>query len=265
MKQSKANRRILFILGMAGLVAIAGLMGRLGPVSWVYDHTAAPIGRSLAAVGTNMSATLSNISQVKNLAAQNQALEAQNAQLRQRLAGDAEAARDNALLRAQLGLEVAGTPAQVLAEVVAFQPDAYRQFITINKGSQSGLRVGQAAMNQGVLIGLVSSISATTAKIMLVTDPDFRLVSKDQDTNATGLLVGQLGGGLELTEIGQTDAVRPGDTVTTSGLGGVVPAGLYIGQVQSVDTKVNVVFQSAELVTSLQPNQLRFISVVTGS
>ena len=114
------------------------------------------------------------------------------------------------------------------------------------------------------MIGTISDVQPTTSKIMLVTDPEFKLTAKDQDTGATGIVRGQLGSGLILDKIGQTDSVKPGDTVTTSGLGGLVPAGILIGQVESVNSRANVVFQVAQVETSLKVTSLRFAYVVLG-
>ncbi|HSX02075.1 MAG TPA: rod shape-determining protein MreC [Candidatus Saccharimonadia bacterium] len=262
MNRSKANRRIYLAVGIGGALAVAGLLGWLGPLRWVYDHTVVPVSSGLATAGSTASEAMSNLGQIRQLAADNQRLQRENADLRQRLAADAETRRDNDLLRNQLGLEVAGTPQQVAAEVVAFQPDSYRQFVTINKGSSSGLKPGMAAMSQGVLVGTLSDVQAGTAKIMLVADPEFKLAAKDQDTNALGILQGQLGNGLIMDKIGQTDTVKPGDTITTSGLGGLVPAGLFIGQVQAVNAPENEIFQSAQISSPLQINHLRFVFVV---
>jgi rod shape-determining protein MreC len=259
---SKANRRIVTAVGLGGVLVVAGLLGWLGPLRWVYDHTAVPAVRSLAGGGSATSEALGNLTHVQDLARDNKRLEQENADLRQRLAADAEIRRDNELLRGQLGLEVAGTPTQTAAEVVAFQPDSYRQFITINKGSKAGLKPGLAAMSEGVLVGLLTDVQADTAKIILVTDPEFKLAAKDQDTNTLGIIHGQLGSGLVMDKIGQTDSVKPGDTVTSSGLGGQVPAGLFIGQIQSVDSRDNVIFQSAQVSTPLKANRLRFVFVV---
>jgi rod shape-determining protein MreC len=259
---TKANRRIMTAVGLGGLLVVAGFLGWLGPLRWVYDHAAGPAIRNMASAGSATSEALGNIAHVQDLARDNKRLEQENADLRQRLAADAEIRRDNDLLRAQLGLEVAGSPAQTAAEVVAFQPDSYRQFITINKGSKAGLKSGLAAMSEGVLVGLLTDVQADTAKIMLVTDPEFKLAAKDQDTNTLGIIHGQLGSGLVMDKIGQTDIVKPGDTVTTSGLGGQVPAGLFIGQIQAVDTRNNVIFQSAQVSTPLKANRLRFVFVV---
>jgi len=260
----RVNRRIFLAVGVGALLVIAGVAGRIGPIEWVYDHTLVPVGSGLTNLGLNTAAAVTNLSKVRNLAAQNAQLESQNAQLRQNLAADDETRRDNDLLRRELGLQVAGAPQEVATEVVAFQPDSYRQFVTIDKGSRAGIQTGMAVLSQGVLIGTIANTSSTTSRIMLITDPDFRLTAEDENTGATGVINGQLGSGLLFNEIDQTAVVKPGDTVTTSGLGGLVPAGLYVGQIESVDGRGNVVFQNAQVETTFQLDQLRFAFVVTG-
>jgi rod shape-determining protein MreC len=264
MNLERTNRRILVLVAGGAALVLLGVVGRLGPLRWVYDHTLAPAGGGLAAVGGAAGEAISNLGRVKDLAGDNAKLERENADLRQRLAADAETRRDNDELRRELGLQVAGGPRQVAAQVVAYQPDSYRQFVTINKGSNAGIQQGMGVLSEGVLVGTIEEVRPTTARIMLVTDPEFKLAAKDQDTGATGIVQGLLGSGLALTKIGQTDTVKPGDSVSSSGLGGVVPAGLLIGQVESVDTRANVVFQSAQVATSLRVSRLKFVFVVMG-
>ena len=261
----KANRRIVIVVILGAVLVTAGSVGKLGPARWVYAHTLLPVASGLTALGSNTGAAIANLGNIRNLAQQNSQLELENAQLRQRLAQDDQTRTDNELLRKQLGLDVASAPKQVATEVVAFQPDSYRQFVTINKGTSSGIQPGMAVLSQGILVGTIQDAQASTSRIMLVTDPEFKLTAEDQETGAVGIIAGQLGSGLELDDIGQTDSVKPGDTVTTSGLGGLVPAGLLVGQIQSVDSKNNVVFQTASVSSSLNLNQLRFAFVVTGS
>jgi rod shape-determining protein MreC len=259
-----ANRRILVAVVIGAVLMMAGLLGQLGPARWLYDHTLAPVAHAMSDFGSNAGEAVSNMGRVRNLARDNARLEQENAGLRQRLAADAETRSDNELLRNQLGLVAAGAPRQVAAEVISFQPDSYRQFVTINKGAKADIKPGMAVMSEGVLIGTINDVQPTTARIILVTDPEFKLTAKDQASNATGVIRGQLGSGLVLDKIGQTDMVKPGDTVTTSGLGGLVPAGLFIGRVESVDTRANVVFQSAQVGTTLKASRLRFAYVVLG-
>lgn len=264
MNRSKANRRILIVVIVGAVLVVLGVLGQLGPLRWVFDQTVMPAAAGLSALGSSTGEAIGNLGRVKDLARENVRLERENADLRQRLAADAETRRDNELLRRQLGLEVAVATRQVAAEVTAFQPDSYRQFVTINKGSSAGLKGGMAVVSEGILIGTIADVEQSTARIMLVTDPEFKLTAKDQDTGATGIVRGRLGSGLIMDKIGQTDTVRPGDTVTTDGLSGVVPAGLLIGQVESVDTRANVVFQAAAVTTNLKTSRLRFVYVVAG-
>jgi len=264
MNRRSLNRRIFLIVAAGALMVIIGLTSAKGPLDWLYEVTLAPVSRSLAGSGSGISATMADIGRVSRLARDNAELARENARLRQRLAADTETRRDNELLRQQLGLEAAGTTPQVAAEVVAFQPDSYRQFITINKGLVDGIKVGQAVLSEGVLAGTIASASAHSAKIILVVDPEFKLAAKIQGNDAAdGIIQGQLGGGLVMQKIDQTKQVKPGDTVTTSGLGGQVQAGLLIGQVQSVNNHNNVIFQSAQISTPLEPSRLRFVFVVT--
>jgi rod shape-determining protein MreC len=264
MNRSKANRRIIIVVGLSALLVLSGVMGQLGPLRWLVDHTVGPVAKGLSAVGMTAGEALSNLTRVRELARENSRLEKENASLRQRLAADAETRSDNVQLRKQLGLAVAGNLRQVAAEVVTFAPDSYRQFVTINKGSKAGVAPGMGVTSEGVLIGTIVDAQPTTARIMLVTDPEFKLAAKDQDTGAMGILRGLIGKGLVLDEIGQTDTIRPGDSVTSAGLGGQIPAGLLIGKVQSVNTRANVVFQSAQVETEFRVGNLRFVYVVLG-
>ncbi len=265
MNRSIANRRIIIIVVIAAAITSFGVLGKLGPLRWVYDNTVIPVSRGLALAGSSTGEAFSNLANVHNLSRDLAVAQQENADLKQRLAADAETRRDNEILRRQLGLNVAGDLARIGAEVVAFQPDSYRQFVTINKGLDDGIKKGQGVMSEGALIGIISDAQASTAKVALVTDPEFRLTAKDQDGNATGVVSGQLGSGLIMEKIGQTDVIKPGDTITSAGLGGGVPAGLLIGQVQSVNTTDNAIFQSARLVTPLKINRLRFVFVVPGA
>ncbi len=264
MNRSKANRRIIIVVAVGALLVALGVSGRLGPVRWLFDHTVVPVASGLSAAGSTAGEAISNLSRISSLAKDNSRLQNENADLRQRLASDAETRHDNELLREQLGLQVAGAPKQVAAEVVLFAPDSYRQFVTINRGSSSGIAPGMAVTSRGVLIGTIADVQKDTSRITLVTDPEFKLAAKDQDTGATGILRGQVGNGLELDEIGQTDTVKPGDSVTTAGLGGQITPGLLIGKLQSVNTRSNVVFQSAQVETEFRVAGLRFVFVVTG-
>src|SRR3954471_5310360 len=105
MNRSRANRRIVIVVALGALVVVGGVLGRLGPIRWVFDRTVAPLASGLSEVGVNAGEALSNFTRVSGLARENPRLARENADLRQRLAADAETRSDNELLRKQLGLE----------------------------------------------------------------------------------------------------------------------------------------------------------------
>jgi rod shape-determining protein MreC len=65
-----------------------------------------------------------------------------------------------------------------------------------------------------------------------------------------------------MDKIPQDQAMTPGDTIITSGLGGDIPKGLIVGTVQSVNRSDNEVFQTAQLASPVKFNKLELVFVV---
>src|ERR1700683_2624533 len=130
-RRQEASRKVLLVVAVGAVLVVLGSLTALGPVRWLYDHTALPMASWLTGIGEGAGGFFSDLTQVRNLARQNAQLEQQNATLRQQLAADDETRRDNEILRKQLGLDVAGGPPGGGGEVIALHPDSYRQFLTI--------------------------------------------------------------------------------------------------------------------------------------
>jgi rod shape-determining protein MreC len=140
------------------------------------------------------------------------------------------------------------------AEVVAYSSDPYSKVITVNVGSRDGVKQDMAVISIDGLVGRVMSTSDFTSNVQLLTAVDsvnatdsasdkavtsaptkgisatvkgkesdsFGVISYDPDT---GLLV--------MSKISPSDPIAKGDTIITSGIGGVFPKGIVIGTVQS--------------------------------
>jgi rod shape-determining protein MreC len=218
----------------------------------------------LSSAGNAVAEWFSVIGDAGQLGAQNQQLRDQVAALQQQLSQDTEIQAQNSLLRQQLGVGQVQPDRLVAAEVIAYQPDNFRQFITIARGSRDGVQDGMAVVEQGDLVGTVQSVSATTAKVFLVIDPNFSVAALDQNQpdRPSGIVHGQIGNGLEMDDIAQNETISPGDTIVTSGLGSDVEAGLIIGQVQATSKQDNGVFQSAQVTSNVQFNKLEIVYVV---
>jgi rod shape-determining protein MreC len=248
----------------AVVTVIIGALGWLWPVQAAAGFIAKPFGGWFGGFGGSVGGAWQVVTSAGNLARENQQLRSDNAALRQRLSEDAELRAQNEELRQQLGVGAVRPDTLIAAEVIGYQPDNFRQFITIGRGSSDGIKSGMAVVSQGALVGTIQDVTPTTAKVFLVIDPNFRVAAIDQNApnRPTGTIHGQIGNGLIMDKIAQTDTITPGDTIVTSGTGSEIPKGLIIGRVQTVDKKDNGVFQVAQVTSDITFNRLEIVYVV---
>lgn len=265
MKRGLSVQRKILGLMVVGLALVAmGVMGWLQPVQNLLGAVGGPFAGGLSRVGADTASWMGAATSIGDLAKENQQLRSEVADLRQRLSQETEIRAQNEELRKQLNVGSVRPENLIAAEVIGYQPDNFRQFLTIGRGSRDGIQEGQAVVSQGALVGTIQDVTATTAKVFLVIDPTFRVTALDQDApnRPTGTVYGQIGGGLVMDKIAQTETVLPGDTVVTAGTGSGIPKGLIVGRVQTVERRDNGVFQVAQVTSSVAFNRLEVVYAV---
>lgn len=261
MKRRGAKKVLAMVIG-AGLLAWIGSGKGLKPLAATANALSNPFVSAFTDTGRSIGNFFATVGSIKDLSARNVQLEREIARLKELLAQDAELRAENARLTKQLGFSRPDDAKLVPAQVTAYQPDNFRQFITIAGGSRQGIKTGQAVVADGVLVGSVVEVMPDSAKVFLVSDPNFRVNGLVQESRATGTVHGQIGSGLIMEKIAQSDQIKPGDTILTSGLGGELPKGIIIGRVESVNQKDNAVFQTALINTGLNLQRLELVFVV---
>ncbi|WP_042345591.1 rod shape-determining protein MreC [Bacillus massiliigorillae] len=146
------------------------------------------------------------------------------------------------------------TPIQ--ATVIGRNPDRWQEIVVINKGKLHGVEKNMAVMTAKGLIGKVKSTNqfSSTVQILSTTDPKNRIsasiLGKDGKpiygivkgyNQEKGMLLMEL----KLTKEGSKEKVAKNTQVVTSGLGGVFPKGLPIGEVEKVEIDQNGLTQTA--------------------
>ena len=257
MKRRRGGAKLLVILTIGLLLVLARQQGWLKPLGGLVNAISAPAAGLLTGAGRSVGRWLPG-----NATGENEQLRRQLGELRQEVVRLKEMEAQNKQLRQQLRFAEEVEANLLPAEVVSYQPDNYRQFLTIRRGNNDGIKVGQAVVAEGFLIGRISEVLPGSAKVFLIINPDFRVNGIAQETRAGGTVRGQLGSGLTMDKIPQGEAVKPGDNVVTSGLGGQFPKGLLIGQVEAVDQSENAIFQTAQLATGVKFNKLELVFVV---
>ena len=119
----------------------------------------------------------------------------------------------------------------VTGVVLADSGSPFRQSVLLNVGARDGIRDGWATTDGLGLVGRISGVGRTTARVILLTDPASRLPVTIQPTGQRGILSGDNSAFPPVEFVEEADKIRPGDRVISSGDGGVFPAGLLVGQV----------------------------------
>jgi rod shape-determining protein MreC len=171
----------------------------------------------------------------------------ENVQLRQLLTQNQAARQENVRLRELLDYRAPasypGDFGQVAAAVIAPQPSQFEQNIVISAGSSDGIAVNDPAVDGDGLVGLVTQVTARTAKVVLLTDQTSAVsaIDVDPESGASGLIQpGRAGSdSLNLNRVSKEDEVAVGDRIVTAGsqsgrLASLFPRGIPIGKVTFV-------------------------------
>ena len=141
----------------------------------------------------------------------------------------------------------------ILAAKVIYR-DHSRLFDTalIDRGSSDGVETDMPVVDSGGLVGRVVAVRAEVSRIVLVTSPDCAVGVRDQRSRELGIVRGSElvrwwadGNGendtvasapdlLELSYLSPSAEIRTNDTLVTSGLSGITPPGIRVGEVQSI-------------------------------
>lgn len=168
----------------------------------------------------------------ESLLAENERLQAAERELSLRTMRYEALEQENARLR---GLSEALPPLisrSLLADVVNADLGRLRQRLIIDKGDAAGLYRSQAVVDPAGLAGQLVRVGPWSAEVMLITDPEAAVPVEVVRSGVRSIAVG-MGSAeeLQMPYLPVTADVKPGDVVVTSGLGGIFPAGIPVGEV----------------------------------
>jgi rod shape-determining protein MreC len=229
-----------------------------------------PLQGAMAGVASTVGSVVESIREIDRLRQDNRDLQArldelaaENARLR---ALQPENDQLTALLQVRTGFAYHTIAATVIARE---RPDVAR-VVTIDRGSDNGLAMGDVVVGPGgALAGRITGLAPNSSHVTLINDPSATVTGMVQSNRATGDVAGQLGGVLVMTNIDSTERVNIGDEVVTAGivLGGGVrspyPKGLPIGQVFDVQRDANAVVQTAYLAPAVDLSKAEYLLVIT--
>jgi len=180
-----------------------------------------------------------------DLLAENQQLHSQAAQWQIDRQALQQLRAENAHLRILLKLSNQTQFSSHAAEIIGLNRDPYRDLLTINRGTSAGIKPGSAVVDEHGLLGQVTETWPLTSQVTLITDKNQSVAVQIQRTGEHAVMFGT-GDAAELRYLPHSTDIRPGDTLITSGLDGVLPAGINVARVVRVDNRSTSAFDQID-------------------
>jgi rod shape-determining protein MreC len=190
----------------------------------------------LASAGQQLPADLADsVLPRRELLRQIDVLRRENQQLRSQAVQSAAIARENDQLRALFNWQKQVPWKLKLANVILRDPANWWRTVQIDLGARDGLTNDLPVITSAGLVGRISSVSYTKSQVVLIGDQNCRVsATVENAARDMGVIIasGPVDTSLvELTYLASSANLKPGQSVVTSGLGGVFPRGIPIGQV----------------------------------
>jgi len=275
------TRRSIVIASVALLLAIIAIVSvnafnSVGPVTGVANVITMPV-RALASTLANAFETIISANfRYEELVARNEELLKRISQLEQDSRQVAELVEENERLRELLIFrERHAGYTDEMATLMSWNSDNWTSSFIINRGYlNSDIERGfGVATEYGLLIGQIAEVSATTSTVITVLDTKFSAAGfvgrsdavDDEDGSVTvrGDFAYMHNGLLLIDYIDESINVIPGDSVTTSGGGGVFPIGLTIGEVVDVNTHASGIGRYATVRPMFDIDSISTVFIIT--
>ena len=168
----------------------------------------------------------------------------------------------NQRLRDLLNFKETTTTQVLAAEVISADPSSWFKSVIIDKGSIDSVERGLPVVIPQGIAGQVVDVSSRYAKVMLIIDRNSSVDALVQRTRARGIIKGEATGECLFKYVLRKDDVRVGDKIVASGLDGVFPKGLPIGDVKKVVRRNSGVFQEVRIVPYIDFEKLEEVLVI---
>jgi len=199
----------------------------------------AEVQRATTSVVTGVQDGWNNYFALQQIRRENQQLTREVTEMRVALQQERALANQTRVLQQLLNLRTTlplSTTAGSVTEstVIGGGPSPAFRTITIDKGSHDGIRQDMAVIAPAGVVGRVVMPSGRAAKVQLLIDSNAAAGAMVERTRAQGVVVGTGTERLLMDYVPSSADLKPGDQVVTSGIDGIYPKGLVIGQIESV-------------------------------
>ncbi|CAN5854779.1 hypothetical protein BH23CHL8_BH23CHL8_03710 [soil metagenome] len=273
LRERAARRRaVAFALLVAACLMLLAV-GRSAPAQEFrrgMNFALAPVQDVLANATRSLTSVLGAVTEIDQLRRENLGLSARVDELDDEVAQLQAVREENARLARLLHTQRTLDRETVAAQVIARQVSQFERGITLDRGIEAGIEIGDAVLSDGgALAGSVVEVGQGYASVRLLNDTRTLVIGRDATTRATGEVIGRLSAPLAMANIPVTDTLAVGDQVVTAGLSvgrrfrSSYPPGLLIGRIVDVQQEPGSIVQTALIEVAAELDSLETVLVVT--
>ena len=203
---------------------------------------------------------------IKKLKEENNKLKERNSELEKSVRELENIKTENETLKEYVGLtEKYGEYKTIPGYVINKDISNYSKTIVINVGSKDGIKKNMPVIGDKGLVGHVVSITDTTAKVQTIIDTASSVSCSMSTTKDSIVCKGTLDekSALKAMYIPTEANIIQGDSIETSGLGGIYPKGIHIGKIKKITNTRNMTDRFAIVETAVDFDKLDTVLVIT--
>lgn len=269
MRRKKLTSRFFIVIAIVVAICLlsavySGITGNSSPVSKVVGIVTAPIQK----IGASVGGFFGKGASVEELQAENAELKKKISEMEQTVRDAALALDENDRLRKQQNMPERNRELTTLSsEVIARNPGEWAVVLTLDKGSSHGVAVNDLVTTENGVVGYVTEVAPNHCEVTTVIDIEMQCGALITRTRASAIAEGNYDlmteGNLRLSYLKEDADVVIGDTVETSGDGGVFPKGVMIGTVETVLPEENGTSYYAVIKPFVDIETVTSVSVIT--
>lgn len=231
---------------------------------------ASPFQYGFKAINDSVSGFFAYFTEKEALQQENEALKQQLSQRNNELTQMDEISMENIRLRELLNYkeETRGLYQLQLAGIIAENNTNLQHTITLDKGSNDGVVTGMTVLNHWGLIGRITAVLPDSSEVMLLPDRESAIGARVRSTREViGVVEGDGSGSssLQMIHLPHDADLYVGDSLTTSGLDGVFPGGIQIGEVTAIEYSANGLTKTATVKPYVNFSRLEEVFVLMNS
>jgi rod shape-determining protein MreC len=174
-----------------------------------------------------------------------------------------ELAAENVRLRQLLNATELLMDSVLVTEVIGVSPNPQGHTVTIDRGRDDGVYVGQPLLDAEGLMGQITTVYSGHSIALLITDSTHALPVQVLRNGVRSIAEGVSDfNRMALRFVSPTADIIEGDQLVSSGLGGLFPVGYPVGVVTSIKQKPGAIFVDVEVDPSAQLDRSRHLLLV---